>query len=52
MEPDKKKFLGSACPCIYVDSSKGGDAVAAAIFNTLIYLSWRAYGNQQKNWQY
>lgn len=49
IEPEKKKFLGSACPCIYVDGSKGGDTVASAIFNTLINLSWRAYGNQQKN---
>ena len=42
IEQDLKKYLKSASfPTIYIDSSKGGATVAAAIFNGLVDLSWR-----------
>ena len=42
IEQDIKQYLKTASfPTIYIDSSKGGATVAAAIFNGLVDLAWR-----------
>ena len=46
-KPERKKFSGSYFPRIYVDSSKGGATVASAILNSLVNLTWRAYGQDK-----
>ena len=38
----KRKLRDFHIPSIYIDSSKGGSNVAAAIFNSLINLVWQA----------
>ena len=41
----KQRLKDSHIPCIWLDSSKGGANVAAAIFNSLTNLVWRAERN-------
>lgn len=49
IEPDQKQWLmNSSIPYIGIKSCKGGTNVASAIFSSLIELSWRAYGSEQK----
>ena len=38
----KQQLKNSSVPSIWIDSSKGGSNIAAAIFNSLIDLVWRA----------
>ena len=43
VEPEKRKFSSSSpIPAIYIEGSKGGSTVAAAIFKSLLDLTWRA----------
>ena len=46
-KPERKKFSGSSFPRIYIDSCKGDAMVASAIFNSLVNLTWRAYGQNK-----
>ncbi|WP_319422884.1 precorrin-8X methylmutase [Pleurocapsa sp. FMAR1] len=46
-KPERKKFSGSSFPRIYVDGSKGSATVASAILNSLVDLTWRAYGQDK-----
>ena len=46
-KPERKKFSGSYFPRIYVDSCKGDATVASAIFNSLVNLTWRVYGQDK-----
>ncbi len=47
IKPERKKFSGSSFPRIYVDNYKGDATVASAILNSLVDLTWRAYGQNK-----
>ena len=49
-EPDLQQWLiNSSVPYIAIKSCKGGTNIASAIFNSLIELTWRAYGKERES---